>query len=280
MKSVQITDVEILSFDVMKKTLSPRMIDSHKGDYGHVLLVGGSLGFAGAICLAGKSALKTGAGLVSIATRAEHASIITMSRPELMCHGVESQTELKRLAKHCTVVAIGPGLGQAIWSQHMLEGALELKLPIVIDADGLNILSIEQRKCNQWVLTPHPGEAARLLNCKIRDVQGDRKLAIKEIQQTYGGVVVLKGAGSLIYDGSETIYQCQAGNPGMASGGMGDVLTGVIAGLIAQGHGLLEAAKLGVLIHAIAGDRAAKDGQKGMLASDLIRHIRELVNEN
>jgi len=280
MKSVQITDIEVLSFDVMKKGLSPRMLDSHKGDYGHVLLVGGSLGFAGAICLAGESALRAGAGLVSIATRAEHASIITMNRPELMCHGVESQIELKRLAKRCTVVAIGPGLGQGIWSQHMLAGALELKLPIVIDADGLNMLSIEQRKCDQWVLTPHAGEAARLLNCKIRDVQDDRKSAIKEIQQTYGGVVVLKGAGSLVYDGSGTIYQCQAGNPGMASGGMGDVLTGVIAGLMAQGNGLLEAAKLGVLIHAIAGDRAAKSGQKGMLASDLVQHIRELMNEN
>ena len=203
-----------------------------------------------------------------------------MNRPELMCHGIESQIELKRLAKRCTVLAIGPGLGKGIWSQHMLAGALELKLPIVIDADGLNILSMEQRKCDQWVLTPHAGEAARLLNCKIRDIQDDRRSAIKEVQQTYGGVVVLKGAGSLIYGGSGTIYQCQAGNPGMASGGMGDVLTGVIAGLIAQGNGLLEATKLGVLIHAIAGDRAAKSGQKGMLASDLIRHIRELMNEN
>jgi hydroxyethylthiazole kinase-like uncharacterized protein yjeF len=280
MKSVQTTDVEILSFDAMKKAMLPRSSDSHKGDYGHVLLVGGAPGYAGAICLAGESALRAGAGLVSIATQVEHASIITITRPELMCHGVDSQVALKKLAKHCNVVAVGPGLGKTKWSQRMLEVALDLKLPIIIDADGLNILSADQRKCEQWVLTPHPGEAARLLKCKTRDVQQDRVSAIQEIQQIYGGVVVLKGAGSLIYDGTGAVYQCQAGNPGMASGGMGDVLTGVIVGLVAQGHGLLGAAKLGVLIHAIAGDRAAKSGQKGMLASDLIQHIRELVNES
>jgi len=132
----------------------------------------------------------------------------------------------------------------------------------------------------QWLLTPHVGEAASLLDCTTADIQQDRAAAITQLQQQYGGVIVLKGAGSLVFDGGEDIFVCNAGNPGMASGGMGDVLTGVIAGLIAQGLTLIDAAKLGVMIHAMAGDCAAKKGEKGLIASDLMQPIRELINDH
>ncbi|PCH86102.1 MAG: NAD(P)H-hydrate dehydratase [Piscirickettsiaceae bacterium] len=280
MATVQTTDVMLLSFSEMKKSLSVRLSDAHKGDFGHVLMVGGTVGFVGAICLAGEAALRVGSGLVSVATRMEHAALITMARPELMCQGVETQLDLNRLSRGCHVLAVGPGLGQSAWSQRLFAAALESQVVMVVDADGLNLLSKEPLKREDWILTPHVGEAARLLDCSTSDIQQNRVEAIVDLQKKYGGVVVLKGSGSLVFDGGDQVFKCEAGNPGMASGGMGDVLTGVIAGLVAQGHNLLEAAKLGVVVHAMAGDRAAIKGEKGLLASDLMPHIRELVNEN
>jgi len=270
----------VLSFDEMNGQLSPRSKESHKGDFGHALLVGGNAGFSGAICLASEAALRVGAGLVSVATRGEHAGIVTMRRPEVMAHGVNQRIDIAALIRRCNAIGLGPGLGQTAWSNMLFEAVLERGVPAVIDADALNLLSKQQRKSSNWVLTPHVGEAARLLGCSVEAIQDDRVAAIQSIQQRYGGVVVLKGAGSLVFDGNAPIYTCKAGNPGMASGGMGDVLTGVITGLIAQGHSLLSATKMGVLIHAMAGDRAAKQGERGLLASDLMPHIRELVNEH
>ncbi|PCI23079.1 MAG: NAD(P)H-hydrate dehydratase [Piscirickettsiaceae bacterium] len=279
MVSVQQQDVDILSFEKMQKMLLPRDKFSHKGDFGHVLLVGGNLGYMGAVCLAAEASLRVGSGLVSVATRAEHASLVTLNRLELMCRGVSNQIELKRLSERCNVIGVGPGLGESDWSHRMFEGVLGLKKATVVDADGLNLLAKEARKNDCWVLTPHPAEAARLLDCSTADIQANRVASIKQLQQQYGGVIVLKGAGTLIHAGNN-VFICQAGNPGMASGGMGDVLTGIITGLIAQGLGLLESVKLAVLIHATAGDRAALAGERGLLASDLMPHIRELVNEN
>ncbi|MBL4744403.1 MAG: NAD(P)H-hydrate dehydratase [Cycloclasticus sp.] len=273
------TEPKILSFKKVKACLPARKKDAHKGDAGHTLLIGGDAGFSGAIRLASEAALRVGSGLVSVATRAEHAASITIARPELMCHGVSGRLDIKQLAKRCQVIAVGPGLGQSAWSNQLFEAALETNLPTVIDADALNLLSQQPRKNNHWVLTPHVGEAARLLNCTTAEIQQDRASAAEQLQEQYGGVVVLKGAGSLVFDGEE-MFICNAGNPGMASGGMGDVLTGVIAGLIAQGLTLFEAAKLGVLVHAMAADYAAKQGERGLLASDLMAPLRELVNEN
>jgi hydroxyethylthiazole kinase-like uncharacterized protein yjeF len=272
------TDVTSLSLDELAKHLVARQEDSHKGDFGHTLLLGGCAGFSGAIRLAGESALRIGSGLVSVATHMEHSATIAMARPELMCHGVTTANDVKELIKKCNVIAVGPGLGQTSWSYQIFSSALDANLPLVVDADALNLLSKERVKSNNWVLTPHVGEAARLLNCTSADIQSDRLMAVKQIQQEYGGVVVLKGKGSLVFDGQETISICDAGNPGMASGGMGDVLTGVIAGLIAQGLSALNAAKLGVIIHATAGDLAAVDGERGLLASDLMPFIRRLAN--
>jgi NAD(P)H-hydrate epimerase len=251
---------------------------AHKGDFGHVLVIGGDLGFAGAVRLAGEAAARIGGGLVSIATRSAHAAMVSAMRPELMAHGIESRAALAAVAERATVLAIGPGLGQTSWAEDLFGAALDLDLPKVVDADGLNLLAHDPAHRRDWVLTPHPGEAARLLGCRSRDVQADRFAAARELQARYGGVCVLKGSGTLVADDAALPGVCPAGNPGMASGGMGDVLTGVLAGLLAQGLDLGMAARLGVLLHAMAGDRAARDGERGMLATDLLPHLRALVN--
>lgn len=266
-----------LTDDMLRAWLPPRARASHKGDYGHVLVVGGDHGMVGAVRLAGEAAARTGSGLVSIATRAAHAAVSAAVRPELMCHGVECARDLRVLLQRASVVAIGPGLGQSAWAHDMLAAVLQMRLPRVVDADALNLLAQESMQCDHWVLTPHPGEAARLLDMTTKQVQADRLQAAQALQQRYGGVCVLKGAGTLVCT-SESISICEVGNPGMASGGMGDVLTGIIAGLLAQGLSLVDAACAGVYIHAKAGDRAAQEGERGLLASDVMPHLRKLVN--
>ncbi|HEX23206.1 MAG TPA: NAD(P)H-hydrate dehydratase, partial [Chromatiales bacterium] len=233
-------------------------------------------GMSGAARLAGEAALRCGAGLVSLVTRPEHVAAISAARPELMCHGVGDAIALKSLLHRATVLAIGPGLGQGVWGRQLLGAALASRLPLVVDADALNLLAAEPARRAQWVLTPHPGEAARLLGQTTSEIQADRLAAARALQQKYGGVVVLKGAGTLIVDSAGDVSLCSAGNPGMASGGMGDVLTGVIAALMAQGLACDEAARRGVCLHAAAADRAAAAGQHGLLASDLFPHLREL----
>jgi len=256
--------------------LTPRRATAHKGDFGHVLIVGGDSGMMGAARLAGEAAARVGAGWVSLATRSEHAVAIATARPELMAHSVENTANLAPLLARATVVAIGPGLGQHDWGQALLAAVLDTRLPLVVDADALNLLAAEPARRDNWVLTPHPGEAARLLACTTIEIEADRVTAARDIQRRYGGVVVLKGAGSIVVDGEETGI-CDDGNPGMASGGMGDVLTGVIASLLAQGLSAGRATRLGVCLHAAAGDRAARAGQRGLLASDLFPFLRGMV---
>ena len=252
---------------------------SHKGHYGHVLVVGGDVGFSGAINLAAEAVLRTGAGLVSVATRPEHAALINVMRPELMCHGIESASELSPLLNKATVVVIGPGLGQSRWAKDLLQAVLQSGKSTVCDADALNLLAKEPQYQHNWVLTPHPGEASRLLNSTTTAIAGDRFAAVLALQKQYGGVVVLKGAGTLISHNNE-ITLSTTGNPGMASGGMGDTLTGMIAGLIAQGLPLAEAATSAVYLHGKAADLSAQQqGEIGLLASDLMPFIRKLVNQ-
>ncbi len=259
--------------------LPPRSRDAHKGHFGHVLIIGGDSGMPGAVCMAGEAAARVGAGLVTLATRTAHAAAIVQARPELMCHGVDAAADLRRLFARATVIAIGPGLGQSEWSRRMFAQVLDSGLPLVVDADALNILAAEPVRRDNWVLTPHPGEAARLLSISTATVQADRFAAVRVLQERYGGVSVLKGAGTLIGGGDGPLILCDAGNPGMASGGMGDVLTGVIAGLVAQQLALSLAASTGVWLHASAADAAARhDGERGVLASDLMPHLRRLVN--
>ena len=262
---------------VVKTPLPRRQRCSHKGNYGHVLIIGGDLGYSGAAILAGEAALRVGAGLVSIATRPEHAGLMNLNRPELMCHGVSSAKQLSGLLEKASVVVIGPGLGQSEWAAELFMATLAAQKSMIIDADGLNILAGLSITHPDWILTPHPGEAARLLKCSTTDIQQDRFAAVLAIQANYGGVAILKGAGTLIASKNQCAVST-TGNPGMASGGMGDVLSGVIAGLLAQGLSLQDAAQQGVYRHGQAADRAAeKDGERGLLASDLMPYLRGSV---
>lgn len=247
----------------------------HKGAYGHVLIVGGGEGMPGAVRLAGEAALRCGAGLVSIATHPSHAALLVAPRPELMSHGVSDASDLEPLLLRADVVAFGPGLGQSDWARALYERVAALTRPMVWDADALNLLAEQPRQSGNRVITPHPGEAGRLLGVTAAEVQGDRAQALAALQARYGGTVVLKGAGSLI-SSRPVPYLCSAGNPGMGSAGMGDVLTGIIASFL--GQGIDEAAAIGVEAHARAGDGAAAGGERGLLASDLLDQLRAVVN--
>ena len=211
--------------------LPRRRATAHKGAFGHVLVIGGNSGYGGAAHLAAAAAARVGAGLVSVAAHPVHAPTLNATRPELMCRGIRQPKDLQPLLERATVLALGPGLGQDEWSHGLFRAALSAQLPLVVDADALNLLAREPLRRDDWVLTPHPGEAARLLGTTTADIGRDRFGAIAELHARYGGVVVLKGAGSLVLGPDPLAHVCGAGNPGMASGGMGDVLTGVVAGL-------------------------------------------------
>jgi len=265
----------------LRDLLRRRARDAHKGSFGRVLAIGGAPGMPGAVRLCGEAAYRCGAGMVTLATHPGHAAVVNAARPELMAYPVASVAALKPLLARATVVALGPGLGRGAWGKRLFSAALAAKRPLVIDADGLFFfLAPSRRHRSDWVLTPHAGEAARLLGCSVEEIERDRFAAVRAISDKYGGVCVLKGAGTLVAaHGDPRVYLCDGGNPGMASGGMGDVLTGVIAALRAQGLSPVDAARLGVWVHASAGDLAATSGGEiGVLASDLLVRLREVLN--
>lgn len=259
------------------KFLAPRPRDAHKGLFGHVLVAGSDYGFMGATQMAALAALRVGAGLVTVATRPEHTW--NLLQPEMMCLGVRSAKNLKSLTAKATVVVVGPGLGQSSWAKQLLKTLFKVKKPMVVDADGLNLLALKPQKNANWILTPHAGEAARLLKTTVENIQSDREKAVCELQKKFGGIAVLKGHQTLIKGEDEKIFENTTGNPGMSSAGMGDILSGIIGGLLAQSLPLLEAAKLGVCVHGSAGDFAAKNGgERGMIATDLLPYLRQLMN--
>lgn len=257
--------------------LEPRARAAHKGRFGHVLVVGGDTGMGGAVAMAAEAALRTGAGLVSAATRSAHIPAILARTPEVMVRGVEQRGEVLPLLERASVMVLGPGLGTAPWGEQLFDAVLEARRPLVLDADGLNLLAARPERRGDWVLTPHPGEAARLLGCTHGAVNGDRFGAARELQERYGGVVVLKGCGSIVA-GPEGLMLSPYGNPGMATGGMGDVLSGVIGALLGQGLAPQRATALGVCLHGAAGDAAAAAGSLGLAASDLAPHLRRLLD--
>jgi ADP-dependent NAD(P)H-hydrate dehydratase / NAD(P)H-hydrate epimerase len=267
-----------ISSRVLRRCLKRRPRGAHKGDFGHVLIIGGGEGMPGAVRLAGEAALRTGAGLVSVATHPSHAAVIVGSRPELMSHGIADADSLAPLLERATAIAFGPGLGRSEWAQQLYAVVSELDMPCVWDADALNLLAATPAKSERRIITPHPGEAARLLDGKTSAVQDDRPAALKSLQDKYGGVIVLKGANTLVTSKKQVPWLCTSGNPGMASPGMGDVLTGIIAALLAQGLGKEASAVVGVEAHARAGDLAARSGERGTIASDLIAELRRVVN--
>lgn len=269
----------------------PRDQSAHKGKFGHVLVVGGDYGFAGAAILAAQGALRSGAGLVSLATQPAHVAAALAAQPEIMAHGLEHAGQLEGLVSRASVLVIGPGLGQQAWGQNCLQLVLAtlaqtaVTKPLLVDADALNWLAKDPSLAElltqlpHKVLTPHPGEAARLLGCSVAEVQRNRYGAAQALVQRYQAVIILKGAGTIIATPQQQPKVINAGNPGMASGGMGDVLAGVAGALLAQGFDCFEAGYLGALLHSLAADRAAeKGGERGLLAGDLLAPLRELVN--
>lgn len=259
--------------------LRPRRRGAHKGDCGHVLVLGGDHGYGGAVRLAGAAAARAGAGLTSVATRAGHVAALIAGQPELMARGVDAAADVAPLLARASVLALGPGLGQGDFGRMLLGAALDSGLPLVVDADALNLLAVDPQRREDWILTPHPGEAARLLGQTTAQIEADRYAAARALHARYGGVVVLKGAGTLVCDGQMPVGVVPYGNPGMASGGMGDVLTGVIAALWAQGLPAFAAAALGACLHGAAADAiAARRGERGLLAGDLLDLLPALLN--
>ena len=272
------TTVESLSFGRVIQQLPPRHSNAHKMSHGHLLVIGGDAGMGGAVSMAAEAAIYSGAGMVSVATRETNVAAIISRRPEVMARGVESPEAIKPLLARANAIVLGPGLGQGSWGEGLFDAIMQTDVPMLLDADGLNWLAKKESARGNWVLTPHPGEAGRLL--PGRAVQEDRRGAVLALQAKHGGVVLLKGAGTLIADESKSVSLCPYGNPGMAVAGMGDVLSGVIGSLLAQGLGLCDAAKLGAVVHSHAADRIAeRQGTRGLLATELLEEIRKLFNE-
>ncbi len=259
--------------------LPRRRRTAHKGDFGHVLVVGGGVGMPGAVVLCGEAALRAGAGRVSVATDSSHAAAVVNDRPELMASGVDSAADIEALLSNSDVIAVGPGLGRSDWANELMQKIQQQKHASVWDADALNWLAEHPNQCDNRIITPHPGEAATLLGVSTVDIQADRRGAVVELQQRFGGVAVLKGAGSLIKSANSVPWISTSGNPGMAAPGMGDVLTGIVAAFLGQGLALEDAATTGVEIHAQVGDLAALSGERGMMASDLLAELRNVVNK-
>jgi ADP-dependent NAD(P)H-hydrate dehydratase / NAD(P)H-hydrate epimerase len=266
--------------DALAGWLQPRQRDSHKGRNGHVLCIGGDEGSAGAIAMCADAALRSGAGLVSVATRMGHVGALIARRPEAMVAGVEDPLALQPLFERADVVAIGPGLGKQVWGAALWRAALGSGKALILDADALNLLAMHPQEVRaDTILTPHPGEAARLLDVATKEVQADRYSAARALVERFACVVVLKGAGTIVAAPGQVPSVIDAGNPGMAVGGMGDLLTGAIAALRAQGLDAFAAASCGALLHAIAGDAAAcEGGERGLLPSDLLPHLRRFAN--
>ena len=265
--------------------LPRRARTANKGDFGRVLIVGGGPGMPGAVRLAGEAALRVGAGLVTVAVWPENVSGIVAGRPELICLALQEASQLAEPLERADVVAIGPGLGKSRWAAEVLAAVLRTSHPLVVDADALNLIAARANEGNapprrdNWILTPHPGEAARLLGVSTAEIQRDRLQALTGLVERYGGPIVLKGAGTLVGARDRIPGVCERGNPGMASAGMGDVLTGATAGILAQCADPWQAARVAVLVHAMSGDVAARiGGERGLLASDVARELRTCVN--
>lgn len=257
--------------------------DEYKNQRGHCMIIGGDHGYGGAAAMAAEASLRVGSGLTSVATQPQHVSNILARCPEIMACGVISGQQLEPWLDKPSVLVVGPGLGRSAWSEQLLQKAVAAGLPMVLDADALNILAdgrVVKSTDHTWVLTPHAGEAARLLNTTVAEIEVDRFSAVQKIQEKYNAVVLLKGPGTLIAGANQIIKVCPYGNPGMATAGMGDLLSGIIGGLIAQGLSLQEAAELGCCLHSAAADKLVEDvGLRGIAASDLLPYLHKLLNQ-
>ncbi|QBM16247.1 bifunctional NAD(P)H-hydrate repair enzyme Nnr [Marinobacter sp. JH2] len=259
----------------------PRPLNAHKGRFGHVLIVAGDFGFGGAGIMAAEAASRAGAGLVSLATRPEHVTAALVRCPNVMVRGVVQGSELTTLIEQADVIVCGPGIGKSAWGQQMLQQVLGSTKPRVLDADALNVMATRAAiPFGQHVLTPHPGEAARMLGCSVAEVEADRLVAAQKIQRIWGGVVLLKGAGTVITTGSEMPVVIAGGNPGMATGGMGDVLSGILGAFIGQLNDIGLSTVAAASAHLTAGDKAAERlGYMAMLPTDVINDLPFVLKE-
>jgi ADP-dependent NAD(P)H-hydrate dehydratase / NAD(P)H-hydrate epimerase len=272
----------LVGAQVLESVLPPRPRNSHKGSFGSVAIIGGAHGMTGAALLAGRAALRLGAGRVYVGLL-DDGPAVDMQQPELMLRTADEVLKLDQL----TCLALGPGLGNSPEAAHCLQRALQSRLPLVIDADGLNLLAISaglkdvlKQMVNKTLLTPHPAEAARLLNCTTQQVQHDRIAAARRIAAEWNCHVVLKGAGSVCASPDQSWAINTSGNPGMASAGMGDVLTGILAALVSQGADLQTALRAGVHLHGAAADAQAAEGKGpvGLTSSEVTDAARTLLN--
>jgi NAD(P)H-hydrate epimerase len=278
-------NAELLDIFELLEYLPQLSIDGHKTQRGHAMVVGGEQGYGGAAIMAAEACLKAGAGMTSLSTRPAHIGAMLVRQPEVMACPVVSGQELEPLLDRPNVLVVGPGLGRSSWSEQLLQKAVAAGLPMVLDADALNILAegrvVPNPDGSQWVLTPHGGEAARLLGVSIEEVQADRFSAVRQLQENYGAVVLLKGPGTLIAGPGEVIKLCPYGNPAMATAGMGDILSGIIGALIAQGCDLQTATELACCLHSSAADMAADaQGQRGLVATDIMPYLGSLFNQS
>lgn len=267
-----VPDAWLATYREVRTLLVPRRNNTHKKQFGYLLVVGGNSGMVGAVRLTAESALRAGAGLVSVGTRPHHAVALAAACPVLMAHDVADVEALQKLLHQADVIVIGPGLGLDRWAMAMLDTVLNSRRPLVIDADALNLLAKDKQTSEHWILTPHPGEAARLLGISTAEVQADRFDAAQQIQLHYGGICILKGAGTIVRTATRTVV-CEGGNAAMSSAGMGDVLCGVVAALLGQGLSNEDAAVLGVCLHAQAGDIATVNRPHGLIATDLMDYL-------
>ena len=265
-----------LSAKLVTEILPQRDASAHKGNAGHVLVIGGNHGMSGAVRLASEAALRSGAGLVSVACHPDSVLSVSSGRPELMVHAVNCSADLEPLLQRASSIVLGPGLGQDSWAKTLYKVTMKMHTPKVLDADALNLLAKAPQACPRTVITPHPTEAARLLDTDTATIQANRPHAAEQLAYCYKATAVLKGPGSLIATECSRLYLCDRGNQGMASGGMGDLLTGVIAALLAAGSNTHQAAAAGTWLHSAAADKAAFDGQTGLIASDLLPALRQL----
>lgn len=268
-----------LGYEDIVQDLPVRVPSSNKGDSGKVLLIAGAFGMGGAAAICGVGALRAGAGLVKIATDPDNVSAINALRPELMTLNMHDEEALSRAICWADVIAIGPGLGKSSEACAVLHSLDGVRKPIIADADALNLIAEgEFIQSERLIITPHPAEAGRLLHISAQEVNQDRFTAAFNLHQSFGGVVLLKGAGTVIYDGKRFTIISE-GSPAMAAGGMGDLLTGMIAALLAQGLSLNLATVCASIIHGRAGELSAmKNGIIGTLPLDLCPYIRKLVN--
>lgn len=274
----QVAPIQRFDASQLVHWLPPRRPTSHKGSHGRLVVIGGDHGTAGAIRMAGEAALRAGAGLVRVLTRSENIAPILTARPELMVAVLTPDTLEESLA-WADVVVIGPGLGLQEWGKKALQKVENFRKPMLWDADALNLLAINPDKRHNRVITPHPGEAARLLGCSIAEIENDRLLSAQRLVKRYGGVVVLKGAGTVVVSEQNALGIIDTGNAGMASGGMGDVLSGIIGALLGQKLTPYDAACAGCVAHGAAADvLAARFGTRGMLATDLFTTLQCIVN--